>query len=380
MKKSIPDKKSEAVVTPFKQVRLIDIAAAAGVSRTVAGRVINGGNGNSRVGEETARRIRKIAKQMQYRPNPAARQLRGKRTQTFGVLVASAGDPLRSFLVQHLDMEAAKIGCHTIIGNTIGWEGPNHFGYYIEEFARRGVDGVLCAVHDWHVGDRAALLEAHPNTVFYEDPGIEGARFIEVDRSEAARLAVKHLAERGCQRIGLALAGITKSSSLARKEGYAEELDNQGLPLDESLVFNSEPFGSLHAVHNEKKLTWEYPVNIVDRSIDALIDDAKADAIIAHDDFWAAALIKRLRARGLSVPGDIAVVGYLNHYLADWTDPPLTTIDLQHELAAKEMVKMVEQLVRGESPSQEIGPLKGRGEKGKGKTMISPRLIVRESA
>lgn len=369
MKKSISSKRSETVVTPSKQVRLIDIAKAAGVSRTVAGRVINGGNGNSRVGEETARRIRKIAKQMQYRPNPAARQLRGKRTQTFGVLVASAGDPLRSFLVQHLDMEAAKIGCHTIIGNTIGWEGPNHFGYYVEEFARRGVDGVLCAVHNWHVGDRAALLESHPNTIFYEDPGIEGAQYVEVDRSAAASLAVKHLAERGCQRIGLALAGLTKNASLSRKQGYVEELARQGLSFDKSLIFNSEPFGSLHAVHNEKTLTWEYPMRIVDRSIDALIDGAKADAIITHDDFWAAALIKRLRTRGLSVPKDVAVIGYLNHYLADWTDPPLTTIDLQNEIAAKKMIEAVERLVQGE-----LSPEEGL------KSMITPRLIVRESA
>jgi DNA-binding LacI/PurR family transcriptional regulator len=69
------------------------------------------------------------------------------------------------------------------------------------------------------------------------------------------------------------------------------------------------------------------------------------------------------------VPADVAVVGYLNHYLADWTDPPLTTIDLSHAEAARQMIKMMERMIAdGSLPSEERG------------VKIRPRLIVRESA
>jgi DNA-binding LacI/PurR family transcriptional regulator len=351
-----------------KRVRLADVAEAAGVSRTVAGHVLNGGNGNSRVGKTTAKRISEVARRMRYQPNPAARQLRGKRTQTFGLLVASAGDPLRSFLVQHLDIEAAKLGCHTIIGNTIGCEEPNHFGYYVEEFSRRGVDGVFCAVHDWFAGDREALLKVHPNTVFYESAGLPNVCGVQADRCAAARLAVRHLFQTGRRRIGIALTDTLKTTCKARVKGYRSEFESLGLEVDEALIFSGKRFGYAHAVYDDQKLTWQYPVEVVDRSIDALVRDGGADAIVAHDDFWAATLIKRLRARGLAVPQDVAIVGYLNHYLADWTDPPLTTIDLQHGKAAKAMIAMMETLVE-----------KGSLATDERQIVVEPQLVIRES-
>ena len=358
-----------AVQQPARRIRLIDIAEVAGVSRTVAGRVLNGGDGNTRVGEKTAKRILEVAKKMQYKPNPAARQLRGKRTQTYGVLVASAGDPLRSFLVQQLEIEAFSVGCHTMIGNTIGREEPNHFGYYTDELSRRGVDGMFCAVHEWFAGDRQNLLDRHPNTIFYENPGISGTCYVEVDRAAAARLAVEYLAKKGRRRIGLALSSLAKPTCAARKAGYEAELLSQGLPADPALVFDGESFGSIYAEHNETKQIWEYPVGAVDRCIDVLVRDGGADAIVVHDDFMAAMLIKRLRSRGISVPHDIAIVGYLNHYLADWTDPALTTIDLQHGQSAKAMVRMMERLINeGSIPAAERV------------VSIKPKLVIRESA
>jgi len=350
------------------RVRLVDIAQLAGVSRSVAGQVLNGGKGNSRVGKAAAERVQKIAKKMRYRPNLAARHLRGKRTQTFGVLVSSAGDPLRSFLVQYLDMESVKVGCHTLIGNTIGSGEPNYFGYYIGELAHRGVDGVFCAVHDWFEGDRRELVRQHPNTVFYENPGLPGACYVQVDRSHALRLAMEHLVSRGRRRIGLALSGLGKPSCQARKRGYLDGLAAHGLPGDESLIFSGDTHGPIYARHDEISLTWDYPLDAVDASIDRLVCDGGADAIIAHDDFWAASLIKRLRIRGLAVPRDVAVVGYLNHYLADWIDPALTTIDLHHELAARRMVELMERLI-----CEEAIPEQDR------MVTIEPRLIVRES-
>jgi DNA-binding LacI/PurR family transcriptional regulator len=308
---------------------------------------------------------------LNYHPNHAARLLRGKRSCTFGLLVASAGDPLRSFLAQYLDVESVKIGCHIVIANTIGDPvvGPDHFEEYVEEFARRGVDGVFCAVHHWFGGDRAGLTARHPNTVFYEDAGPEGTARVVVDREEAARLAVRHLADRGRRRIALAVMSLSRPTHVARRCGYEKELQCHGLPLDEQLIFNGEPHGLAYAYCNLNTGRWDFPTQVIERAIEALVIASKADAIVAHDDFWAAALIKCLHARGIRVPQDVAVVGYLNHYLADWTDPALTTVDLQHEAAARQMVGMMEKII-------ESGPLPPEERS----VRIKPRLIVRESS
>ena len=109
------------------------------------------------------------------------------------------------------------------------------------------------------------------------------------------------------------------------------------------------------AKYDERESRWEFPLETIDAAIDKLVAEGKADAIVAHDDFWAAALIKRAsRARGLRVPTDVAVIGYLNHYVADWIDPALTTLDLQHALAARQMVEMMAKMITcGPLPEEE---------------------------
>lgn len=354
-----------------KPATLTDVAAAAGVSRWVAGRVLNGGRGNTRVAQATAHRIQEAAKRLNYAPNHAALLLRGQRSHTFGLLVASAGDPLRALLVEHLDAEAIKLGCSVLIGNTIGNPsvGPNQFDRYVEEFGRRGVDGVFCAVHHWFQGDRRQLLQQHPNTIFYEDPGVPGASYVTVDREDAVRTAMRYLLERGRTRIGLAVMTLARRPHLARLHGYQRELLHRGMAIDERLIFNGAVVRLTYVKHNRPDGRWEFPIETIDLAIDQLVGQGRADAIIAHDDFWAVTLMKRLHARGIRVPDDVAVVGYLNHDIADWTDPALTSFDLQHPLAARQMVEMMNQtLAHGPLPEKDrVVP-------------ILPKLIIRESA
>ena len=296
--------------------------------------------------------------------------LRGKRSHVVGLLVASAGDPLRSFLVQYLDAEADRIGCNTVIANTWSFPkfGQKEFGRRVEELQRRGTDGVLCAVHHWLGGDRLELLRRIPNTVFYEDPEIPGAAHVSVDRAEAVRLAVRHLAERGRKRIALGVMARTRPTHVARCDGYKGELERLGLPYREELVFDASPYGTVAATMDEATGNWSFPEHAIDHLIESLVDGAKADAIVVHDDFWAAVLLRKLRARGLRVPDDVAVVGYLNHYLSDWVDPSLTTIDLRHQEAAQQMMLLLDRMIKGDQLTEEERVVK-----------IRPQLIVRNS-
>lgn len=351
-----------------KRVRLVDIAEKVGVSRRSVSAVLLG-TGGSRVsvGEEKAKEIQRVAESMGYQPNLAARQLVGKRSHTFGLLVASAGDPLRSFLIQHLDEEAAAHGNRTLIGNTV--VAPDRFDKNVQLFTNSGVDGVLCAVHNWLPGDRLALLTQHPCTVFYEDPGIRDACFVSVDRAGAIHQATRHLIERGRQRIGLALTAKSKRSQKDRLRGYKQALSESSLKYEPELVFYASPkHKDAYARHDVDSLKWSFPEAVIDDLIQRIVIDQSADAIIAQDDYWAATLIKRLHRSGIRVPDDISIVGYLNHYLTDFTAPALTTIDLNHMAAAKEMVSMLEKMISGDSL-----PLEQR------QVLVQPKLIQRES-
>lgn len=351
------------------RVTLKDVGQLANVSRVIAGHVLNGGGGNSRVSEETARRVREAARKLNYVPNRAAKILKGGRGHIFGLLVASAGDPLTAFLTQYLNTESVKIGCATIICNITGAEprGSKQFAYWIDELSRQNADGVFCAVHHWFNRDRGRLCKRHPNTVFYEDPRIIGAPYVTIDREAAARMAVGHLVERGRRRICLALMTESRPTHLARRLGYRRELEARGIAFDENLIFVGEHHGVLFPKHNRRTRRWEFPADRLDRLIDLMVEQ-KADAVAAHDDYWAAAIIELLKKRGIHVPEDVAVVGYLNHYLADWINPPLTTLDPRHRVSARIMVRMAETMALGQKIPEEQRV-----------AIIRPKLIVRES-
>ncbi len=353
-----------------RPARLSDVAAMADVSVAVASHVLNESGGNSRASAVTIARIQKIASLVNYRPHAGARHMRGKRTFTYGVLVASAGDPLRSFLVQDLDLEAVKIGRQTIICNTVGntQAGGDRFADEMVALAQRGVDGVFCAVHGWRPGDREELLRVHPNTVFYEDPGITGAAHVAPDRAQAARIAVSHLVERGRKRVALAEENMASPTGIQRLAGYKAELEAQGMPFDQNLVFDGKAPDWVCGHYDNTRGTWYFPEELADRAIEQLVVREEADAIVAHNDYWGAVFIRLLRARGLRVPEDVAIVGYLNHYLAECTDPPLTSISPCHEKEAEAMVAMLEKMI-----SEKRLPENER------QMLIEPRLIPRAS-
>jgi LacI family transcriptional regulator len=356
------------VASRRKSVRLVDIAREAGVSVSVVGSVLNGGRGNSRVAQATADRILALAQQFNYRASPTAQQLRGKRSNVFGLLVASAGDPLTSYLVEHLDEEVVKHGCQTLIGNTA--VAPGRFEVCVDEMVARGVDGIFCVVHSIFPGDRAKLLARCPNTVFYCDPGLANATYVEIDQLAAGRATADYLLASGRRRLGFALLDPASDAIKQRIKGVKSSLVSHGGVASDLAICNGAPGSSQPNRPDERAMDWHTPEEILNRIIDELVVKHRADAIISHNDFIASALLKQCRKRAISVPGDLAVVGYLNHYLCEYVDPPLTSVDLQHHQAAQAMVDAVEDLIEG-SPG--AGPRQFR------RISVEPKVIRRVS-
>lgn len=354
-----------------KRITLAEVARQARVSIPVAGMIVNGGKGNnSRASEETIRRVQRVARRLNYRPNLSARQLRGKRAQLIGLLVTSAGDPSRALLVERLDRGVFDLGCHTLIANTVGGHlaGPDRFQTCVEEMAHRGVDGVLCVVSPWAISDRQRLMDAHPHTVFYEDPGIAGATWVGPDRADAARRSAAHLAKRGRRAIALALLDLEWDFYRKRIEGHLQGLCEAGVDQPEQRIYLGRWRELEPELENGMSRSFAYLDVLSDQFIDEMILPRRVDAVVMHDDYWAGALIRRLSRRGICVPDDVAVIGFGNHYLAPWTDPPLTTMDLCYTASADAMVRLLERMVnKGDVPKDE------RGQR------IPSELVVRDS-
>jgi LacI family transcriptional regulator len=286
----------------------------------------------------------------------------------FGLLVASAGDPLTSFLVEHLDEQVVQHGCQTLIGNTA--IAPGRFEACVDDFLNRGVDGIFCIVHSIFPGDRAKLLARCPKTVFYCDPGLPTATYVEVDQDVAGHASADYLLKSGRRRLGFAIDDPSVPLGSERIKGVKRALAEHKRSVRDLAVYRG-PAGSAAPVRpDDRRVLWQTPDELLDAIVDQLVIRHRADAIIAHNDFLASALLKRLRQRGVDVPADVAVMGYLNHYLCEYVDPPLTSLDLCHQAAARAIVEAVHDMF--EDPA-------GASHQGK-RISIKPIVVPRQSA
>ncbi len=331
-------------------MRLVDIARAAGVSRPVAGKVLLGSGGNIRVSEAAAQRIREAAARLGYRPNAVARQLAGARSKLLGILMSGQDNQATVQRLFAIEREAHRRGYRCVIGQIHGEE--SDLTEHLQDFEDRGVDAILHL--DTAAEDVAQRLLNTPRTVFAIRPALAGAHYVELDRAQASRLAVRHLHERGCTRCALILSRLENHAALERRRGFVEactELGMQGTPL---VWLPEDPTADL--------------LGNATAAVQVVVQQQGCRGLVAGNDHWGVALIKAAHRLGLHVPRDVAVVGFNNLDITTAVEPELTTIDQQHEELAPAVLSMLLRLI-------EQGPLPPRR---RGVT-IPPRLVVRAS-
>lgn len=344
-------------------VRQVDVARAVGVSQRAVSVVLGqSDSAGVRVSEATATRIREAASRLGYFPHRAAQQLKGKRSCVIGVLVGAAEVEANYHRLSRMEGLARKLDYRFMIGHV---RNRDDLASYADDFQAHMVDGVLCLRHELTAANQTAIppqLAAMPNVIYLDPPqGLRDAWYVKLDRADGIRQAVAHVADR--RRIALVFASQSDPKRHStpirdRVDGYREGLAALKRRVDPALIW----------MHPDLALTDERP-GLIRRAVDELVEGRHADAIIASNDDVAAALIKELKSRGLSVPRDVAVIGYDNLSIGRVLDPMLTTVDPDHDRVATLMLDMLMARVRGEKVSPAMRRI-----------TVPPRLIVRESA
>lgn len=343
---------------PTGPARLSDIAQAAGVSRVAVGRVLNGSGGDHvRVSEATREKILTIARRMNYRPNLMAQQLRGVRSQLFGVILDTVNAPVMYSRLSALEQEANRRGYRLMIGQV--HSDPTGIDAYLDDFESRGVEGVICLL-DLMRDYRRSLdpsLTGRRNIVMHGQPLRADGMCVRVDTADGAFQATGHLLDRRRRRVGMLLWNEEDALCDLRRDGYHAAHRSRGVDVDKQLIFSADcP-------------TADPTDAVIDRAIDTLINKRGAEAIVAPNDVWAVRLIKRLKARDLRVPEDVAMVGYDNLDIAEAVEPELTSIDQQHAQYAAAALDLLCEIAGGAER-----PPAGRT------VTIKPLLIVRHSS
>jgi LacI family transcriptional regulator len=322
---------------------LADIARTAGVSPGTVSHVLNG-NKSARIAQSTQDRIRKIARDLDYRPNAYARSIARRRTNTLRLICSSHDNPFFVRATKAVDINTRKAGYKLWVDATLNdrmYYGPG------EEVGIWPVDGALLWANAMQ--DLAELLGGQAQTIpvvyvgYQDDAGFD---IVTYDLYHGGRLAVEHLVERGYRRIAyLALESHRLASIHDRRiKAYEDVCRAAGLPI-------------MHLHIPDQRIEADYKLNFeTGRTVAAMPDHERPDAVICLNDIFAIAFCNGVRRAGLRVPDDIAVIGFDGIDEGRYLDVPLTSVAIPLDDVCKAAIDLLIQRIRGdrETPPQRL--------------------------
>ncbi|GAB3255052.1 LacI family DNA-binding transcriptional regulator [Nocardioides dilutus] len=303
-----------------RRVTLSDVAELAGVSATTASYILNGRSDEMRIAVATQERVRRAAVDLNYRPNPSARNLRTARTQTVGMITdLVAGGPFASQMITGASVSARSQDHVILIGESQG--DVELEGLLITEMLDRRVDGIVYAKVVTTEIDVPEVLRTHRAVLLNCVDRSAVLPAVLPDEFEGGRSAAAALLEGGIRGgihvvgerpLGGAIAGPL------RFDGIRAALRAAG-----SDVASEIPCG------------WSVPEGF--KAVTAFLDAGTVpQALITMNDRVAMGTYQALADRGLRVPADVSVVSFDGSDLAQWLRPRLTSIVLPYaELGAR---------------------------------------------
>lgn len=348
-------------------VTIKDIAKQADVSYGTVSRALNNKYG---VGEQTRARILEIAKRLDYSPNAIARGLVKKQTKTIGLIIPDITNPYFPEVAKGIEDEAKRAGYSVFLCNS-NWERDRQT-QYIELLAERRVDGfIIASVAD--VDDPVGEKPFYSIPVVYVSnfPQNTSRSYVVVDNARGGFLATQHLIEAGYQKIGF-IGAVEQSQPIdGRLLGYKSALARYGLPVEGRYI----KLG--HYIHEQE--TAEKFMQEMIRSGDY------PHAVFAENDLFAFGVIQGVREMGLSVPENVAVVGFDDISFAGFKDVQLTTVSQpMYDMGITAVQLLFEELnfpaARSDRISSGDGNDRSAGSRSRRVVILEPKLIVRETS
>jgi DNA-binding LacI/PurR family transcriptional regulator len=320
-------------MTASRAQTISDIARLAGVSKSTVSRALND---SPLIGDETKGRIRAIAEEHHFELNEPARRLSRQRSNVAGLIMfgKTPGDYSPDLFMLEL------------MGGITG--GLHEQGYELlmvmpsddeSDFARRYLasgraDGFIVLSPSCTPERLQQLVESRaPFVVWGRHAGSTQFSSVTGDNTGGGRVATEYLLEIGRRRIAFVGGPEWAPEIQDRRRGYEQALATAEVEVDEALI-----------VHTP----WMDAERNAAAAVARLLEAGQIDAVVANSDRYAIGAIDGVRSRGLSVPEDVAVVGYDDVAIAAFASPPLTTIRQDGALAGRLLARaLVQQLQTG---------------------------------
>ncbi|GHO85746.1 LacI family DNA-binding transcriptional regulator [Dictyobacter formicarum] len=285
-----------------------DIARLAGVSKATVSRVLNR---NPSVDPVLGERVMRVVQEYNFVPNITATVLAGGRTQLIGVLAPPLNWPAMPEIMRGV-AEYLEDSPYEIVLYCIGNQ-RNHADVLNRILAMRMISGLLAIFP----GGLARQLVAHfqqglPLVMIDDQEEPAGTPWVGIDNLVSAYEATKHLLECGHTRIAHIQGPASYHCAAERYQGYCQALHDASITPDSNLLFhgNFKQSGGCHCaslLFARDRSTWP-------------------TAIFISNDEMAYGFLEVAQEQGVSIPEDIAVVGFDDYIISAHTSPPLTTI------------------------------------------------------
>lgn len=348
-----PDARTEPVaIRTFGSgaTTISDIARLTGVSKKTVSRVING---SELVHPETRDKIKALMTELKYTPDPQARGLAFRHSFLIGLVF---DNPTAQYIVnmQYGVLDALRDSGFELVVHPCDSKRADYIDG-IRHFVQR--QKLYAVILIPRVSEDQALAE------MLQELGVRYVRIASVALDEASRMVktqdrragsevAEYLESLGHRHIGLITGPKRYRSSIERGGGFREGLARRGITLGDEAVY-------------EGGYTFESGV----AGAEALLRrEPRPTAIFACNDEMAAGVYKAAQRMGLSIPGDLTVIGYDDSPLASQLWPPLTTIHLPVREIGRQAASLVLTKDRQQNPE------------GNAAITVSPHLVIRDSS
>lgn len=289
------------------KITIEEIAELAKVSKTTVSRVINN---KPDVSSETRKIVMDIISQYDFKPNAYAKAISLNKSHTIGLIIPYEADfifsnPFYVEVMRGVSTEINRRGYYLLICYP-------HDHNYVDIYKQKRVDGfILMSPGTLHKNIIESLDEVDaPFVSTSKISDEESMVYVDVDNYYGATLAIEHLISLGHRKIGF-IGKPTVTSAKDRLRGYKAVLDKYKIPFDENLV----------KISDDASIQSAYQV-----MSELLENHDKPTAVFLASDLMALGAMKAIKESGKSIPEDVAIVGFDDIPLAEYTEPELTTV------------------------------------------------------
>jgi LacI family transcriptional regulator len=308
-------KRPRQTKTENRRLDIRDVAKHAKVSIATVSRTINR---VPTVDKQLADRVWLAIQELNYFPNTQARALVSGRTRLLGLLISEITNPFFPELIRGFEDVAVENGYEILIGSTNYH--PDRMSLAIRRMIERNVEGVAVMTFGVEQPLLEELASRHVPMVFVDSgPADELVRALVVDYRKGIQQGVQHLAVLGHRRFGFISGPLQQRSSQLRKEAFLESL--------EQIAVRPNPEWICEGDH-----TLEGGMRCMEQLL-ALSD--LPTAVMCSNDMTAIGALRVLTRAGLRVPEDISLIGFDDIHLAEFVNPPLTTVRMSRNDLAR---------------------------------------------